>query len=158
LDRAERLAGKVLDRSKQRGDRRALELGPPHGEAALGGAAVLGRIEEAPALQRAAEQLEAAAVGKMESDVDVAVGLEVIEERLAEGQAKLDAAEMLAALRDRHHAANPESGDPAFEADHDPTLLVGDKYGLAEARKVVAEFGGLVHAQIRRRGRHVELE
>ncbi|MHC2625226.1 hypothetical protein ACVIW2_007258 [Bradyrhizobium huanghuaihaiense] len=61
-------------------------------------------------------------------------------------------------LRDRHHAADAETGDAALEADHDLAVLVGDDHGLAETGEVVAEFGGLVHAQERGRRRHVELK
>ncbi len=94
----------------------------------------------------------------MEGDVDVAVGLEIVEEGLAEGQAELDRAELLGSLRNRHHAADAEPGYAALEPDHDLVLLIGDQNGLAEAGEVVAEFGRLMHAQERGCRRHMELE
>ena len=127
-------------------------------EAAVAGAAVVGRIEEAPAVQRAAEQLEVAVGRKMKRDIDAAGALELVEERLAERQAELHRAEMLAGQRDRNDAADAEPGDAAFEADDRLAVLIGCDHRLAESREVVAEFLRLVDAQIGCRRRRVKLE
>jgi hypothetical protein len=96
--------------------------------------------------------------GKVERDVDAAGALEFVKERLTEGQAELHRAQMLAGLRDRHHTADAEAGDAVLQTDDLLVFGIGDHHGLAEARQVVAEFCGLVHAKIGNRGCRVELK
>src|SRR5882757_7126449 len=117
-------------------------------EAAIAGATIVGRVEEAAAAERAAEGLELVLVGEMERDVDAAGPLEFIEKGLAKTQAEFDRSQMLAGLRDRHHAANAQSGDAAFQPDNRLAFLVGGQHRLAKAGKIVAEFRRLVDPKI----------
>ena len=151
-------AGEILDRTEQGGDRRRIELGLANDEGAVGGAAIVGRFEEAFAIQRSPEQFEFVFCGELECDVDAAGALELVEEGLGEGQAELDRAEMLAVECHRHHAANAEAGDAALEADDRLAVGIGGDHGLAKPGQVVAELGRLVDPQIGQRRRRVELK
>ena len=158
LGGADRGAGKVLDRAEQSGDRAVVEAILADDECAIAGAAIIVGCKEAAAGKRAAEDFEPIRAGDMERHVDAAGALELVEERLGEGQAEFDRAEMLAGLRHRHDAANAEAGDAALKSDNRLAIDIGRHHGLAEAGEIVAEFGGLMHAQIGDRGRNVELE